>query len=96
MTGALLSIPSITSFASLTRAGTRMESSLQSGNFLALSSFAKQAIVSSSSNSNNSSDVSYYKKLFVACIDSLAEPAHAGSQPGSTQLAFAHSIAHTT
>ena len=54
-TGALLSIQPVTTFAALIRAGTRVESSLRSGNFPALSAFTKQATVSSSSTSNNSS-----------------------------------------
>ena len=52
-TGALLSIQPVTTFTALIRASTCVESLLRSGNFPALSAFAKQA--TASSNSNNSS-----------------------------------------
>ena len=55
-TRALLSIQPITTFAALIRAGTRVESSLRSGNFPAFSVFAKQATVSSTSTSSSTSN----------------------------------------
>ena len=97
-TEALLCMQPISSFASLIQADTRVESSLQDGNFPALSTFAKQATASNSNNNygNSSSDVSYYKKPFVTYIDSLIEPALTESQPCPAQLASAPSMPHTT
>ena len=69
-----------------------MESSLRSGNFLAFSAFTKQATTSNNSynshnnsngsgnKGNNGSDVSYYKKPTVACINSPTEPVLVASQ----------------
>ena len=57
-TGALLSIQPVTTFAALIRAGTCVESSLQSGNFPALYAFAKQATVSNNSSSSSTTTTS--------------------------------------
>ena len=64
----------------------------------------KQATASSCNNNNNSnnsnkgnnsSNVNYYNKPTVACIGSSVEFALAESQPDSSQLAYAHSLAYT-
>ena len=99
-TGALLCIQPITNFASLIRAGPRVESSLRSGNFPTLSALARQANNSSSSNhrgssSNNDFATGYFEQHAVACVESPAKPANAASQPYSTPLDYTHSLAHT-
>ena len=79
-TGALLNIQPVTTFAALIRAGTRVESSLRSGIFPALSAFAKQATVSSSSTSNNSNGSTSRRhkkdspKAAVVYVDPLPVP----------------------
>ena len=100
-TGALLSIQLVTSFASLIRAGARVESSLRSGNFPALSAMARQANNPSnsnhrSSNNNNDSATGYFEQHAVVYVDSPPKPAYAESQLESTPLDYAHDLAHTT
>ena len=102
MAGGLLSIQPITSFASLIRVGALVERLLQSGNFPALTEFAKQAAASSGNNSsnnnkgNNNSDARYHKKATIACLDSPVELPPTENQPGSPQFASAPSFPHTT
>ena len=101
VTGALLSIQPITSYASLIRVGARVESSLRSGHFPALSAMARQANNPSSSNSrrcsnnNNDSATGYSQQHAIAYVDSPSEPAYPESQPDSTLLDYAHSLTHT-
>ena len=100
-TGTLLAIQPVTTFASLIWAGTCVESSLRSGNFLALSTFAKQATASGSSHSgssssttnNNSSNNNNPRRrdppwTAVAYVDSSAAPVHMVAQPGPNQVVY--------
>ena len=99
-TGALLAIQAVTSFASLIRVGTRMESTLRSGNFPVLSVFAKQATSpsngGSSSNTNNNGGGNNNNprrrdppRLAVAYVDSPAAPVHMVALPGTNQVVYA-------
>ena len=97
-TRALLAIQPVTSLASLIRSTVRMESSLRSGNFPTLAALAGQINNNSSSNrcgsnKNNNSAPSYSEQHAVASVDSPSELAYAASQPDSSQLDYAHSLA---
>ena len=98
MAGGLLSIQPITSFASLIQASAHVERLLQSGNFPALTEYAKQATAANNSNNkgNNDSDARYHKKPTVACINSPAELPPDENQLGSSQFASVLSSPHTT
>ena len=98
-TGALLSIQPVTTFIALIRAGTRVESSLRSGNFSALSAFAKQAATSSSTSSNTSSNSSGTtssrpkkkdsSKPTVAYVDPSLVPVQLAVRPPPNQVVYA-------
>ena len=99
-TRALLSIQPVTSYASLIRAGTRVEGPLQGGHFPTLSAMARQANNPSSSNrrsssNNNDSATSYSQQHAIAYVDSPSKPAYVESQPDSTSLDYAHDLVHT-
>ena len=100
VTGSLLCIQHITSFASLVRAGTCVESSLQSEHFPALSALASWANTSDRSNRNNNNNpaTGYFEQNADTYVDSPIEPANAASKLDSTLLDHAPSstpITHT-
>ena len=77
-----------------------MESSLRSGNFPALAVIDGQINNDFSNNRrgdtrNKDSAPNYSKQHAVSFIKPPVEPAIAASQPDSTQLDYAHSLAYT-
>ena len=99
-TGALLSIQSITSFASLIRSSTHVESSLQSRNLPTLAAIAWEINNNYSNNRhdgicNRDFTSDYFKQHAVSYVEPPAKPAIAASQSDSSQLDYAHSLAHT-
>ena len=97
-TGTLLCIQHITSFASLIRAGARVESSLQSGHFPALFALARQADSTSNrhnSDSSNNSASDCSEQHAAASVDPPKVPAFAKSQPDPFSLVPAPIFAPT-